>query len=172
MRAVLFILIALIGVSVSAAALAAQKDCASIRQKSGGGAEQKCLYENEEDTIKQQIAQYKAMLDAHRETVKTSYESRINHGNFLWKESDLTLQRDEARYKELADRLGTDKERSEEQQAARNSLARIKKLRSLTATVHGNAIRRLQKLKEMELLDLDQALATYELQLRLQRGSE
>jgi len=149
-------------------ALAAAKDCDAIQKKSGGAAYQKCLYDNQEDTFKKQIAAYKAIIEQQKVTVRTSYEGKINEENYAWKDIDLRLQLEESNRKYSIDQLGSGKENAEAAQTEKNMLSKIKKIHSLTSTVHGNKLKRLKQRMSTEISELDQAVQTYELQLRQQ----
>ncbi|HBH20362.1 MAG TPA: hypothetical protein DDX11_05335 [Candidatus Peribacter riflensis] len=159
--------------------LAATKDCASVQQKSGGAravatagggaAYQKCLFDEQEATIKQQLASYKNLIDRSKESVKTAYDAKINEENFTWKDVDLHMQSEEAERKLRVAQLGKDKEHAEQVQIEKNLLSRLQKIRSLTSSVHSKKVGRLQKRREAELSDYDSSLAEYELKLRQQK---
>lgn len=149
-------------------ALAAQ-DCASVRQKSGGAAAQKCLFSEQENLLKQQLAAYKTMIDRTKETVKVRYDAVINAEKFAWKDVDLKMQTEEANRKLRIAQLGSGTEHAEQMQIEKNLLSRLQKIRSLTASIHSKKVSRLQKRRDMELTEYDNALMEYELQLRQQQ---
>lgn len=153
---------------VSGSAFAATKDCSAIQQKSGEAAYQKCLYDNQEDTFKQQIASYKAIIEKTKATVKASYEGKVNEENYTWKDIDLRLQMEETDRQFRIDQLGSNKENAEQVQIEKNLLSKLKKIHSLTTTVHGNKLKRLKLNMDAEIFELDRAVPAYELQLRQQ----
>lgn len=155
------------GLVVSGSALA--QSCNDVRQKSGGAAEQKCLFDEQEAVIKQQLSSYKIMIDRTKETIKAHYESEINGENFSWKEIDLRMKMEEEDRKYLIAQLGTAKESAEQAQKEKNLLIRLQRIRSLASAVHGKKVSRMQKLRESELANYDSALVEYELQLRQQQ---
>ena len=163
--------LALIGfcaLCMSGSALAA-KNCGDVQQKSGGAAYQKCLYDEQESLLKDQLAAYKNMIDRNKESVKVRYDSQINQEEFAWKDVDLAMQIEEASRKLRVSQLGTAKENAEQLQIEKNLLTRLQKIRSLTSFVHGKKVGRLKKLKDAELSDYDNAVMEYELQLRRQQ---
>ncbi|MFA5273564.1 MAG: hypothetical protein WC353_05380 [Candidatus Peribacter sp.] len=153
---------------LSGSAFAAQ-DCAAMLQKSGGAAYQKCLYNEQEALLKEQLAAYKTMIDRNKESVKARYDAQINQEDFSWKDVDLKMQIEEANRKLRITQLGKAKENAEQVQTEQNLLTRLQKIRSLTSSVHSKKTSRLKKLKEAELTDYDNAIAEYELQLRRQQ---
>jgi hypothetical protein len=162
------ILIGIAGTCMSGIVLAAQ-DCATVRQKSGEAAYQKCLFNEEEALIKEQLAAYKAMIERNQESVKTRYDHLINQENFSWKDVDLQMQIEEAQRKLRITQLGSAKENAAESQIEKNLLVRLQKIRSLTSTVHRNKVSKLQSSRKAELQDYESALKEYELQLRRQK---
>ncbi|MDD5041270.1 MAG: hypothetical protein PHX87_03285 [Candidatus Peribacteraceae bacterium] len=160
----------IIGISglLFAESACAAKDCTTVQQKSGRDAYQKCLYDEQETRIRDQIAAYKAMIDRNKESVKAQYDTLINQEEFSWKDVDLKMQIEEAGRKLRITQLGTAKENAEQVQIEKNLLTRLQKIRSLTSSVHGKKESRLKKRKEGELAAYDDAIAEYELQLRRQ----
>lgn len=150
--------------TVSLRALAKQ-NCTDVQQKSGGAAYQRCLSDNQEELIRNQVTTYRTTIDRYKETVKAGYDRRINEENYAWKDADLGMQLEEAEHKYRVDQLGSSKENAEQLEIEKNGLKRIQKIRSLTSTVHNNKLRRLQQLRDTELLDSDNAVSAYELQL-------
>ncbi|OIO54879.1 hypothetical protein AUJ46_02085 [Candidatus Peregrinibacteria bacterium CG1_02_54_53] len=161
--------IGLVFLLTSGTALAATKDCPGVQQKSGGAAYQKCLFDEEEDVIKRQLASYKMMIDRNKESIKARYDAAINEETFSWKDIDLKMQIEEANRKLRIEQLGSNKENAEQTQIEKNLLSRLQKIRSLTSSVHSKKLSRLKKYKELELTDYDNALVQYELQLRRQK---
>jgi len=166
----IFALIGLCILLLSESALAAQ-NCSDVRQKSGGAAYQKCLYDEQETRIKDQLAAYKIMIDRTIESVKARYDTQINQENFSWKDVDLKMQIEEASRKLHIAQLGTGKDEAEQISKEKNILSRLQKIRSLTSSVHGKKMSRLQKRKDAELADYDSAYTEYELKLRQQQMS-
>lgn len=162
------ILIGLFGLLLSGSVFAAQT-CSEVRQKKGGAAYQKCLYDEEEALIKQQLAAYKSSINRNKEAVKAQYEALINAENFSWKDVDLKMQMEEANRKLRIAQLGTGKNEAEQVQIEKNLLSRLQKIRSLTSSVHSKKVSRLQKRKDAELADYDNAYTEYELKLRRQQ---
>jgi len=144
----------------------AAKNCSDVQQKSGGAAYQKCVYDEQESAIKDQLAAYKNMIDRNKESVKTRYDAQINQEDFSWKDVDMKMQLEEASRKLRVSQLGTAKENAEQAQIEKNLLTRLQKIRSLTSSIHSKKVSRLQKRKSAELADYDDAVAEYELQLR------
>lgn len=146
----------------------AAKDCGAIQEKSGGAAYQKCLYDRQEETFKQQIAAYALIIEKEKSAVKESYERRINEENFTWKDIDLRLKSEEDDRKDRIDASASDKENAEQTQIERNIWNKLKKLHALTSAVHGNTLKRLKKNMDAQIADLDYAIQNYELRLRQQ----
>ncbi|MDD4287830.1 MAG: hypothetical protein PHN33_05795 [Candidatus Peribacteraceae bacterium] len=168
-----FILIGLCGLCVSGNALAVQ-DCNDVQQKKGGAtavatagggaAYQKCLYDEQEALLKQQLTAYKTIIDRTKESVKARFDAQINQEEFSWKDVDLRMQIEEANRKLRIEQIAKDHE--EQVQIEKNLLSRLQKIRSLTSSVHSKKVSRLKKLKEAELTDYDNAVTEYELQMR------
>jgi hypothetical protein len=156
-----------LGLLTASTALAKQ-NCSEVQQKNGGAAYQKCRYDEEENLIRDQVAAYRALAEREKEAARASYGSQINEENFSWKDLDLNLQVEEADRKYRIEQLRSTKENAIELQVEQNTLTKIQRIRSLTQTVHSNKIRRLERLRDTELSDLDAAIATYELRLRQQ----
>lgn len=162
------LLIGLCGFCASGTVLAAQ-NCSDVQQKSGGAAYQKCVFNEQESVIKDQLSAYKNMIDRNKESVKVRYDSQINQEDFSWKDVDLKMQIEEASRKLRITQLSTAKENAEQVQIEKNLLTRLQKIRSLTSSVHSKKVSRLQKRREAELSDYDSAVSEYELQLRRQQ---
>ncbi|MDO8468392.1 MAG: hypothetical protein Q7S29_01390 [Candidatus Peribacter sp.] len=161
----MLVLLGLCSLCISGTVLAAQ-NCSEVQQKSGGAAFQKCVYDEQESRIKDQLTAYKNMIDRNKESVKARYDSQINQEDFSWKDVDLKMQLEEASRKLRVSQLGTTKENAEQVQIEKNLLTRLQKIRSLTSSVHSKKVSRLQKRREAELADYDNAVSEYELQLR------
>ncbi|MFH0851844.1 MAG: hypothetical protein V1876_03795 [Candidatus Peregrinibacteria bacterium] len=163
-----FFLTGLCSLLMSGSVFAAQ-NCSDVQRRSGGAAYQKCLYDEQETLLKQQLAAYKTMIDRNKESMKARYDVLINEENFLWKDVDLRMQIEEADRKLRITQFGTAKEYAEQMQIEKNLLTRLQKVRLLTSSVHGKKVNRLQKRREAESADYDSAVTEYELQLRRQQ---
>jgi hypothetical protein len=147
---------------LTSAALAEQKDCTTLQ----GASYQKCVYDNQEDTIRQLTAAYKDQMEMRKQPIKTYVESQINAEDYAWKDMDLQLQWEISDRQLRISQLESANASDEEIQKERNALAMIQKIRSLTSTSHGNKIHILQMSRDELLQRLSAAPTEYELQLR------
>jgi len=154
---------------LSSSALAEQKNCDDVLQKQGAAPYQKCLFDNQEDFIKQQVTAYKNQIEKQKQPIKTYIESQINQEDHSWKDMDLQLEWEESDRKLHISELESAKAAPEEIQREKNALAEIQKIRSLTKTSHSNKVQILKMSKDEALRRLDAAPNEYELGLRKQQ---
>ena len=145
----------------------AKQTCQEIQAKKGEAAYQKCLNDEQEQSIKDQVAAYKITLDQRRQTVKDYYTTLTNEENYAWNDIQLRLKAEQSDRKLQI----KDLERNKDQnvvaiQEEKNALSRIQKIIGLTQTSHNQNVKRLKLRQDAELHELDAALTDYELQLR------
>ena len=158
------LLFSLLTVSASAAKL----NCDETRTKKGEASYQKCLFDEQEKSVKDQVAAYKTTLDKQKQIVKDFYAAQINEENFAWQDILLRMSAEESDRNADIKELEKNKEQAEELQRQKNAQSTLKKIKSLTQSSHTQKLKRFKLRQDAELHELDVALTSYELQLRQQ----
>ncbi|MDD5623675.1 MAG: hypothetical protein PHI23_03125 [Candidatus Peribacteraceae bacterium] len=169
MRKPTIVLIGLLFLTLfTSSAIAAQKNCADLQDQTSKGkaAFMKCMQQEQERMIKQNLDSYKNQIDQNKQSIKNFYGNQKNAEDFAAENIDLTLSYREEFSQSQIKIFKLQKAPEDQIQAEENRLADTKKLRSINKKLHGLRIRRLQQKQDAELLELDIALAEYELSLR------
>lgn len=155
--------------SLLAVSASAKQTCAEIQEKKGQAAYQKCLLDEQEQSIKDQITAYRITIDQRRQIVKDYYAARTNEEDFTWKDVQLRLKAEESDRKlHIKDLERNKKENTEAIQMEKNALSQLQKIINLTQTSHNQKVKRLKLQQDAQLHELDAALTDVELQLRQQ----
>jgi len=152
---------------LSVRASAAQQNCDDVRTKKGEAAYQKCRYDEQEKTIKNQVTTYADAIKQQKQVVKYNYTALINQENSAWESAQIQQKAAVADRKAHIKFLEQNKEQNAVQiQQEKNSLAMFQKIIGLLQKTHTQQVKRLKIRQDGELLELDALVTNYELQLR------